>query len=70
MSAHPTFTAQGRQTVFVVRDIHDGSPFGRKVVLVVGERFEVNKYLLASLERGTTPEELDLSQSKMTRTER
>lgn len=45
----------------VVRTVNDGSPLGpRYTVLVGGGYYLVNKYLLASLEAGMAPHQLDL----------
>lgn len=61
MTAH-ALTAQDHQSVFVVTRAHKDDPFGRCTVLVKpdNEYYQVNKYLLASLEAGMSPADLDL----------
>lgn len=47
--------------IHIVRTIHRGHALGpRYTVLAAGGYYQVNKYLLASLEAGLTPEQLDL----------
>jgi hypothetical protein len=47
--------------IHIVRTIHRGDALGpRYTVLAAGGYYQVNKYLLASLEAGLTPEQLDL----------
>jgi len=47
--------------IHIVRTVHRGDPIGpRHTVLMGSGYYAVNKYLLASLQNGMTPDELDL----------